>query len=302
MTLEEALRVRGDRDLPRIRGAFKEAGMPAQVRDMTTVLEQMTFVMGTIGSTRSLLKERLAQLEEEDEDAGSLQVTNLEIVEKVAGIIAGIMERYKPGDPLPWTGFAGMGGETGRQAPWKDEMQWFIAISTLKGNGLAREEDGRVILQKRADPENLVMALPEDIMEGIDPEILKDRGITANMTVSSVPEYRLLFDPGAILEANLENIDDLAVQLDLDPDTYAAFREAVFLKQLVATRVQEIIEERGTLTPEEVARILKESVVEDPDGIWTISLNLSTEFVKGVLDDLRKIGLLSKKGTGFRAV
>ena len=63
MTLEEALRVRGDhRDLPRIRGAFKEAGMPAQVRDMTTVLEQMTFVMGTIGSTRSLLKERLAQL------------------------------------------------------------------------------------------------------------------------------------------------------------------------------------------------------------------------------------------------
>jgi hypothetical protein len=112
-------------------------------------------------------------------------------------------------------------------------MQWFIAISTLKGNGLAREEDDRVILQKRADPESLVMALPEDIIEGIDPEILKDR---------------------------------------------------------------------GTLTPEEVARILKESVVEDPDKVWTISLNLSTEFVKGVLDDLRKIGLLSKKGTGFRAV
>jgi hypothetical protein len=66
--------------------------------------------------------------------------------------------------------------------------------------------------------------------------------------------------------------------------------------------VQEIIEERGTLTPEEVAEILKKSVVEDPDGIWTISLNLSTEFVKGVLEDLRKIGLLSKKGTGFRAV
>ena len=233
MTLEEALRIRGDRDLPRIRGAFKEAGMPAQVRDMTTVLEQMTFVMGTIGSTRSLLKEWLAQLEEEDEDAGSLQVTNLEIVEKVAGVIAGIMERYKPGDPLPWTGLSGIGGEAGRQPPWKDEMQWFIAISTLKGNGLAREEDDRVILQKRADPESLVMALPEDIIEGIDPEILKDR---------------------------------------------------------------------GTLTPEEVARILKESVVEDPNRVWTISLNLSTEFVKGVLDDLRKIGLLSKKGTGFRAV
>jgi len=229
-------------------------------------------------------------------------VTNLEIVEKVAGIIAGIMERYKPGDPLPGTGFAGMGWETGRQTPWKDEMQWFIAISTLKGNGLAREEDGRVILRKRADPESLVMALPEDIIEGIDPEILKDRGITANMTVSSVPEYRLVFEPEAILEADLENIDDLAVQLDLDPDTYAAFREAVFLKQLVAARVQEIIEERGTLTPEEVAEILKKSVVEDPDGIWTISLNLSVEFVKGVLEDLRKIGLLSKKGTGFRAV
>ena len=160
-------------------------------------------------------------------------MTNLEIVEKVAGVIAGIMERYKPGDPLPWTGLSGIGGEARRQPPWKDEMQWFIAISTLKGNGLAREEDDRVILQKRADPESLVMALPEDIIEGIDPEILKDR---------------------------------------------------------------------GTLTPEEVARILKESVVEDPDKVWTISLNLSTEFVKGVLDDLRKIGLLSKKGTGFRAV
>jgi len=302
MTLEETLRIRGDRDLPRILEAFKEAGMPAQVREVTTVLEEMIVVMGTIGSIKSLLKERLANFNGEDEGTENLQRANLEIVERVAGITAGIMEQYQPGDPLPRTGFPVMGGETVQPPPWKDEMQWFIAISTLKGNGLAGEEGGRVILQKRADPDSLLMALPEDIIDGIDPEILKERGITANMTVSSVPEYRLLFDPEAVLEADLEDIDDLALQLDLDPDTHATFRETVFLKQLVATRVQEAIEDRGTLTPEEVAEILKESVIEDPDGIWTISLNLSPEFVKGVLEDLRKIGLLSKKGTEFRRV
>jgi len=302
MTLEETLRIRGDRDLPRILEAFKEAGMPAQVREVTTVLEERTVVRGTIGDIKSLLKERVAQIAEEEDDAGNMQMINLEIVERVAGIIAGIMEQYQPGDTLPWTGFPGMSGGTVQPSPWKDEMQWFIAISTLKGNGLAREENGKMILQMRADPDSLVMALPEDIIEDVDTKALKDHGITANMTVSSVPEYLLLFGPAAILKGDLEEIDSLAPELDLDPGSYAAFREGVFMKQLIAARVLETIEIHGTLTPGEVVDILKDNAVKDPDGIWTILLDLSPEFMNDLLDDLRKIGLLRKKGAGFCTV
>ncbi|MDI6867899.1 hypothetical protein [Methanoculleus sp.] len=54
MTLEETLRIRGERDIPAILGAFKEARMPAQVRGVATVLEERIVVMGTIGSIKSL--------------------------------------------------------------------------------------------------------------------------------------------------------------------------------------------------------------------------------------------------------
>jgi len=37
------------------------------------------------------------------------------------------------------------------------------------------------------------------------------------------------------------------------------------------------------------------------DG-WEIMLDLTPEFVKGLLNDLRKIGLVRKKGAGFRSI
>ena len=40
----------------------------------------------------------------------------------------------------------------------------------------------------------------------------------------------------------------------------------------------------------------------DTEDGWEIVLDLTPEFVKGLITDLRKIGLVRKKGGGFRSV
>ncbi|MGB4758178.1 MAG: hypothetical protein WBH15_09930, partial [Candidatus Methanoculleus thermohydrogenotrophicum] len=117
-----------------------------------------------------------------------------------------------------------------------------------------------------------------------------------------VPEHRLEFGPEAVLGADLEGIDELIDGLEIDEDEYMMFRQDVSLKQIVTTRTLEILEERGTLTPAEVAEALGSSAVADTEEGWSIVLNLTPEFVKGLLTDLKKIGLVRKKSGGFRAV
>ena len=333
MVLEEILVVRGPLDVPEVARACKEAGMPARITQ-TVALESLVVAKGKIGGFKALLREQIARFEEPagesrieggaegpapgeaDEDAAlrEFRVSSLGIVERVAETIAEFMEMHRPGDVVPRADLEEWmvqparvpGGEepveSASPGVERFPLHKFIAISTLDANGLIRAGDEGVVVQGHMDPEDIAITLPGSVVDDIDREILKEHGILVEMTVTPVPECRLEFGPEAILDGDLDEIDDLAGDLDIDEGDYISFREGVSLKRIVIARTLEILEERGTLTTAEVVEALGSGAFGDTEEGWSIVLDLTPEFVKGLLGDLKKIGLVRKKGGGFRAI
>jgi hypothetical protein len=323
MVLEETLIIRGPIDVPEVTRAFREAGMPARITQ-TVALEGLVSAKGTIRDVKALLKEEASRIEElteetgieegEDTGPGGLHDPYFDVVERVAEVIAEFMERYQPGDVIPMAGIkewmvpsagaAPEGEPAGAVSPDAESsmLYRFMAFTALDENGLIETGDEELVVQGHMDPEDIILALPGGAVEDIDPEALKEHGILTEMTVTAVPEYRLEFGPEAVLGADLEKVDELADDLEIDEDEYISFREGVSLKQVVTARTIEVLEERGTLAPAEVAEALGSSAVGDTEDGWEIVLDLTPEFVKGLLTDLRKIGLVRKKGAGFRSI
>ncbi|WP_292489829.1 hypothetical protein [Methanoculleus sp. 10] len=327
MVLEEMLIIRGPIDTPEIARAFREAGMPARITQ-TVALEGRVAAKGTIGAVKALLREEVSRIEklreefiieeggeetdtEEDEDAGPgpLYDPFLDMVERIAGDITEFMERYQPGDVVPMKDLKEWMVPSAGVAPGEEPpdasgsaLHRMMALSTMDENGLIKAEGEAVVVQGRMNLEDIVITLPGAAIEDIDPEVLNEHGVLVEMTVIPVPEYLLEFGPEAILEGDLDKLGEIADDLEIDEEEYESFRAGVSLKRVAIGRTLEILEERGTLTPVEVAEALGSSAVESAGEGWKIVLELTPEFVKGLLNDLKKVGLVRRKGEKFRAI
>mgnify|MGYP000865799667 CR=1 FL=1 len=312
MVLEETLIIRGPIDVPEVTRAFREAGMPARITQ-TVALEGLVSAKGTIRDLKALLKEGVSRIEEgEDTGPGGVHDPFLDVVERIAEVLAEFMERYQPGDVIPMADIKEWMAPSAGAAPEPAEavlpdvessmLYRFMAITALDENGLIETGAEGAVVQGHMEPEDVVLTLPGGVVEDIEPEVLKEHGILTEMTVTAVPEYRLEFGPEAVLGADLDKVDELADDLEIDEDEYISFREGVSLKQVVTARTIEVLDERGTLAPAEVAEVLGSSAVGGTEDGWEIVLDLTPEFVKGLLTDLRKIGLVRKKGAGFRSI
>jgi len=314
MVLEETLIIRGPIDAQEVARAFREAGMPARITQ-TVALEGLVSAKGTIRDLKALLKEEVSRIEEgEDTGPGGVHDPFLDVVERIAEVLAEFMERYQPGDVIPMADIKEWMAPSAGAAPEEEPAEAvlpdvessmlyrFMAITALDENDLIETGAEGAVVQGHMEPEDVVLTLPGGVVEDIEPDVLKEHGILTEMTVTAVPEYRLEFGPEAVLGADLDKVDELADDLEIDEDAYISFREGVSLKQVVAARAIEVLEERGTLAPAEVAEALGSSTVGDTEEGWGIVLDLTPEFVKGLLTDLKKIGLVRKKGAGFRSV
>lgn len=327
MVLEEMLIIRDPIDAPGIARAFREAGMPARITQ-TAVLEGLVAAKGRIGDVKALLREEISRIEKlreefmieesdlEDEDTGPgpLYDPFLDMVEGIAGDIAEFMEKHQPGDVVPMDDLKEWMAQSAGVAPEEEPpevappnargslLHKLMAFATLGENGLIKAEDEKVVVQGHMNLEDIVITLPGDAVEDIDPNVLKEHNVLMEMTVAPVPECLLEFGPEAILEGDLDRIDEIAGDLEIDEEEYESFRAGVSLKRVAIGRTLEILEERGTLTPVEVAEALGSSAVESAGEGWKIVLELTPEFVKGLLNDLKKVGLVRRKGEKFRAI
>ena len=337
MVLEEMIIIRGPIDGPEIARAFREAGMPTRITQ-TVTLDGRVAAKGTIGDIRALLKGEIARIEklrkefladeegeefdapEDEEDAddwedeyfdtGHLYDPYLDMTECIAEDIARFMEKYRPGDVIsmadlkewmaPLADVAP--GEERSDALAKSILYKMTALSMLDKNGLIEIVGETVTVKGHMDPEDVIITIPGEAAEEIIPETLKEHNVTMAVTVTPVPEHLLIFGPEAIIDGDLDTIDEIIDDLGIDEEEYISFRAGVSMKRAVIARTLEILEERGTLTPEEALETLNGTPLEGTEEAYSISLELTSEFVKGLLNDLKKVGLVRKKGEKFRAI
>ena len=81
---------------------------------------------------------------------------------------------------------------------------------------------------------------------------------------------------------------------------YNAFRDSVYAKWTVASRVMALLKGRGTVPAEEIFALLQGDAFDIPGRIEEVILELDVDFVQGLLDDMRKMGMIRRKGAGYR--
>ncbi len=142
-------------------------------------------------------------------------------------------------------------GEERSDALAKSILYKMTALSMLDQNGLIEIVGETVTVKGHMDPEDVIITIPGEAAEEIIPETLKEHNVTMAVTVTPVPEHLLIFGPEAIIDGDLDTIDEIIDDLGIDEEEYISFRAGVSMKRAVIARTLEILEERGTLTPEE---------------------------------------------------
>lgn len=317
MALEETFIIRGPIDTLEVTRTFKEAGMPARITP-TVALRSQFSVEGSVRDIKALLEEEIDLSEklaektgiEDDEDTELRRIYGicLDVVEGLAETMGEFMEKNQPGTFLPMNEFKGWMGPPPGTVKDTDEpeslidplMYSILALTALDDNDVIDVGEGGVTVKQHLDPGSLIISLPGGLVGDIGNEARKEHGIVTKMAVIPASGYRLEFAPDVIAQTNVDELDELFDGLDIDEDVYLAFRESVYLKQIAISKIMEVIEEHGTLTPAEVLEAIEKVAIGSTEGGMEVTLDLTLEFVKDLLNDLKKMGLVRKKGMGFR--
>jgi len=161
-------------------------------------------------------------------------------------------------------------------------------------------DDGEATLQGHPEPGDLVTKLSGEIIDEVGLKTLKKHAVRTSMAITSAPEFHLEFSAEAIGMLQLPDLDDLANETDIDPEIYDTFRDSVYAKWTVASRVMALLKGRGTVPAGEIFALLQGDAFDIPGRIEEVTLELDIDFVQGLLDDMRKIGIIRRKGAGYR--
>lgn len=312
MVLEETLVVYDPDEARRIAGALRKKGIPVRIVRKDTLVRSID-VVGRIRDLKAAIEEGIAQIGDDDDARLWLKRTLASLGEDEEEI-ATFLQQHPPGKAvtpaMPKKNLPEL-----YQALWTegaDEVEASREIAKilknrrifalLERNGqIEWTKDGEAILHGYADPADLVATLSGEIIEEIGLETLRRHAVKTSMTIISDPDYRLEFSPEAISMIDIMDLDELVGEMEIDLDAYDLFRDNVYAKRTVVSRVIAILEGRGTVPVEEIFAALQSAVFEIPGKIEEITLDLDLDFVKGLLDDMRKIGMIRRKGAGYRS-
>jgi len=236
-------------------------------------------------------------------------------VEQTAEGIAALMDRYSDGEVLhldpkemffqPLETAAREGEDIGPlvDKTVRDMMEWGRFFSLLYQNKLIEEtDDGDLVMQRHADPDELTILLPIELVDEIEDDRCREHAIRTEMTITSVPVCHVTFGADAIAKLDLKEIDGLVAYQDLDMDRYDTFMENYSTKKIVLEWILDCISEHGTATPMQIFEMLENNAMCVTEADTEITIGTDLEYVKEALSDMQKAKLIKKTGGAFKVI
>lgn len=311
MVLEETLMMYDRDDAQVVADALRKKGIPVRIV-RKEVLIRSILVVGRIRDLKAAIEEDIARFGD-DEEARSWLKRSLAALERSEEDIAAFLQQYPPGEaislPPPKRDLPGFCQTLREGGADEEEVRGEVGkiltahsiLDLLEQNEQLERTGGGATLRAHPDPADLVTTLPREVFEETEPETLAKHAIMTSMRIISEPDYYLEFSPEAIARLKIADIDDLLEEVEIDPDSYDAFQDTIYSKRAIVSRVMDALEGRGTVSTEEIFAILQSDVFTISGGIREVALDLDLEFVRGLLNDMRKIGMIRRKGAGYRA-
>lgn len=311
MVLEETLVLYNRDEAREVAGALRKGGMPIRTVRKDILIRSIA-VIGRIRDVKAAIEERIAR-GEEDDDARPWLKRVLASLQEEEDAVADFLQQHSPGETVTAImqkkslpdlyqslRMEGTDVEEAKRvvAEYLKNRKVFMLLA--RSGQIQVTDDGEATLQGHPEPGDLVTKLSGEIIDEVGLKTLKKHAVRTSMAITSAPEFHLEFSAEAIGMLQLPDLDDLVNETDIDPEIYDTFRDSVYAKWTVASRVMALLKGRGTVPAGEIFALLQGDAFDIPGRIEEVTLELDIDFVQGLLDDMRKIGIIRRKGAGYR--
>lgn len=315
MVLEEELIFSDKADAEEFIKHVRAAGCSGKVRTEHAIIPETMF-HGRIQDLLKLLDREIDRHKDDPEmaDLVALSVTMKAGIERRRENLRQFFDEHPVGAIIPerslMQDFATIIGKmaTGEEAgePDPEEADAIITAiginALLEENGLVEETDEGLRLVGTIEPEEAYTYCPEHPFVEVEPGTLREYGIDVKITVIAEERYIASLGPEIMLIDDPEPLWDALDGMDVDEDDVDILRTTIAFKQFIIERIMTVLEERGRASREE---LLEESLSFDAvlnKEQDSASFILTEEYVNGVLNDLKKVGLITGKDSKIKPV
>lgn len=298
MTLEEKITFYSREDASAFQKYLREKGCPSRI-SVEYNFSGTPYFEGSIASFLQLIDKINAREEDTDLDdlKKDLLVREKSLTEFFASHKAGdILSDATPSQLLAQVeSIDAMGDEIQKQATEKF-VNLLMILGTLEDNNLLKnseEKDSYTLLGTKTAKELRVMYAYTDF-NGVTEEDLKNSGITTHIRTSSTTESILNTGAELLFASDLDDMADVLDQMDVDDDEAGRFIDAIFFKQALIAKINELVASGKQSEADLLAALDAPSFpLEETNDV--ISFDISPEYLSGVISDLKKQGVLSGK-------
>ncbi|HJJ67371.1 MAG TPA: hypothetical protein O0W84_06610 [Methanocorpusculum sp.] len=257
---------------------------------------------GTISQFMNLIDLLAKKDEEENEVDEDLIHMKNDLIERKE-TLEEFLEGHKEGDLLSDSTPSQMLAQlqtidaTGDDAIKKDAADKFVSslmvLATLEDNGLLEEEGENYRLKEIKAADEMTVMYAYNDFPAVTQDDLAECGIASHVRTSSTTDYVITVGT-EVLFVNTDEIADFLDHVDVDEEEAAKFVDAVFFKQAFVGKIHELVAE-GNASEEALLEALGAPSFPLEGTNDVISFDITADYLKAVVNDLRKLGILTGK-------
>lgn len=336
MVLEETLLFYEEKDAEIFIRFLHEKKCRVQKKNESSINEDSE-ISGTIGNFIRLIEAKMeSELQEREKDPaiqegstpepgispylagrkisfGESNKKGLENLRSTRDYIENIMARYNPGDIIFTNDNIKELSERIRNhfndVTVEDLDEIFFEEILVQGNLLTMEDNGIVetrpegiCLIKKIDPNDLIVDRAPWRPGEVDPETLNQYGIVPKIHIDFEIATRITIDPKIHFTCKLEEVEEVLDELDADEFSEDELKRNLVLKGLAIESIITTIENSGRISLTDLIRDMNIITPKINDDKEQIIEHFSQEFITGIVNDLRKIGVIEGNDRKMRIV
>lgn len=257
---------------------------------------------GTIADFLNLINHLIKKEEEEGEEDEDLFLMKKDIEERKAKLEEFINE-HTAGDVLRDATPSQMLAQAEKLEATSDEdlkreatdkfVSSLMILATLEDNDLLEGRNDEYILKEVKSADDLRIMYAYTDFPQVSGEELKECNISSHIRTSSVTQY-VITTGTDIIYADADELSDYLDNVDVDEEEAGKFIDAIFFKQAIVGKIRELID-GGCSSEKELIDALSAPAFPLEGTNDVISFDITPEYLKVVLADLRKLGLISGK-------
>lgn len=176
-----------------------------------------------------------------------------------------------------------------------------VKNKVLLDNDLISLADRKMILRKIAPAEELFYTFQPTA--GIIPneDELESFNITLVHVMNADLDYKVHTGPEFIFKIEVEQLHEELENSDISDESIAIALQAIYVKQEIVEHIIQILRMTKTETVEELIRAVQEMQEKRIEGTRTVMIfDISPEYVKQVVEDLKKLEIIRLKGNKIK--